>query len=145
MMQVMDGNTVYQCENVEEPAENKGLRFKWKAKDMEFNSWEIAHFRLLGDDRKLPYGTSMLEKARRIWKQLLLAEDAMLIYRTSRAPERRVFKVFVGNMDDKDVEPYVQRVANKFKRSQVVDSQTGNAYADNLLADYVLTSKVEII
>ena len=112
--------------NVEEPVENKGLRFKWKAKDMEFNSWEIAHFRLLGDDRKLPYGTSMLEKARRIWKQLLLSEDAMLIYRTSRAPERRVFKVFVGNMDDKDVEPYVQRVANKFKRSQVVDSQTGN-------------------
>jgi hypothetical protein len=50
----------------------------------------------------------------------------MLIYRTSRAPERRVFKVYVGNMDDKDVEPYVQRVANKFKRSQVVDSQTGN-------------------
>lgn len=113
-------------QNVEEPAENKGLRFKWKAKDMEFNSWEIAHFRLLGDDRKLPYGTSMLEKARRIWKQLLLSEDAMLIYRTSRAPERRVFKVFVGNMDDKDVEPYVQRVANKFKRSQVVDSQSGN-------------------
>ena len=112
--------------NVEEPAENKGLRFKWKAKDMEFNSWEIAHFRLLGDDRKLPYGTSMLEKARRIWKQLLLSEDAMLIYRTSRAPERRVFKVFVGNMDDKDVESYVQRVANKFKRSQVVDSQSGN-------------------
>jgi hypothetical protein len=86
----------------------------------------MAHFRLLGDDRKLPYGTSMLEKARRIWKQLVLAEDAMLIYRTSRAPERRVFKVFVGNMDDKDVEPYVQRVANKFKRDQVVDSKTGN-------------------
>jgi hypothetical protein len=112
--------------NVEELPENRGLRFKWKAKDMEFNTWEIAHFRLLGDDRKLPYGTSMLEKARRIWKQLLLAEDAMLIYRTSRAPERRVFKVFVGNMDDKDVEPYVQRVANKFKRSQVVDSSSGN-------------------
>jgi hypothetical protein len=112
--------------NVDEPAENKGLRFKWKAKDMEFNSWEIAHFRLLGDDRKLPYGTSMLEKARRIWKQLLLSEDAMLIYRTSRAPERRVFKVYVGNMDDKDVEAYVQRVANKFKRDQVVDSKSGN-------------------
>ena len=112
--------------NVEELPENRGLRFKWKSKDMEFNTWEIAHFRLLGDDRKLPYGTSMLEKARRIWKQLLLSEDAMLIYRTSRAPERRVFKVFVGNMDDKDVEPYVQRVANKFKRSQVVDSSSGN-------------------
>jgi hypothetical protein len=68
----------------------------------------------------------MLEKARRIWKQLLLSEDAMLIYRTSRAPERRIFKVFVGNMDDNDVEAYVQRVANKFKREQVVDSKTGN-------------------
>jgi hypothetical protein len=107
------------------PAE-KGLRFNWKEKNMSFNTFEIAHFRLLGDDRKLPYGTSMLEKARRIWKQLVLAEDAMLIYRTSRAPERRVFKVFVGNMDDKDVEPYVQRVANKFKRDQVVDNKTGN-------------------
>ena len=104
----------------------KALKFSWKARDTEFNTWEVAHFRLLGDDRKLPYGTSMLEKARRIWKQLVLAEDAMLIYRTSRAPERRVFKVYVGNMDDKDVEPYVQRVANKFKRDQVVDRKTGN-------------------
>ena len=104
----------------------KDLKFIWKVKSTEFNTWEIGHFRLLGDDRKLPYGTSMLEKARRIWKQLVLAEDAMLIYRTSRGPERRVFKVFVGNMDDKDVEPYVQRVANKFKRDQVVDRKTGN-------------------
>jgi hypothetical protein len=93
---------------------------------MEFQSWEIAHFRLLGDDRKLPYGTSMLEKARRIWKQLLLCEDAMLIYRTSRAPERKLFKVFVGNMNDDDVEAYVNRVANKFKREQIVDAKTGN-------------------
>ena len=106
--------------------ERKALHFTWKNKNMEFQSWEIAHFRLLGDDRKLPYGTSMLEKARRIWKQLLLSEDAMLIYRTSRAPERRMFKVFVGNMNDDDVEAYVQRVANKFKREQVVDSKTGN-------------------
>ena len=112
--------------NTEVKPSEKGLRFNWKEKNMEFNTFEIAHFRLLGDDRKLPYGTSMLEKARRIWKQLVLAEDAMLIYRTSRAPERRVFKVFVGNMDDKDVEPYVQRVANKFKRDQVVDNKTGN-------------------
>lgn len=112
--------------NAEVDPKQKGLKFNWKVKDMEFNAWEVAHFRLLGDDRKLPYGTSMLEKARRIWKQLMLSEDAMLIYRTSRAPERRVFKVFVGNMDDKDVEAYVQRVANKFKRDQVVDKNTGN-------------------
>jgi hypothetical protein len=106
--------------------DKKALHFTWKNKSMEFQSWEIAHFRLLGDDRKLPYGTSMLEKARRTWKQLLLCEDAMLIYRTSRAPERRIFKVFVGNMNDDDVEAYVQRVANKFKREQIVDSKTGN-------------------
>jgi len=104
----------------------KSLSFTWKEKNVEFKTWEIAHFRLLGDDRKLPYGTSMLEKARRIWKQLVLSEDAMLIYRTSRAPERRVFKVFVGNMNDNDVEAYVQRVANKFKREQIVDKNSGN-------------------
>jgi hypothetical protein len=106
--------------------DKKALHFTWKNKNMEFQSWEMAHFRLLGDDRKLPYGTSMLEKARRIWKQLLLSEDAMLIYRTSRAPERRMFKVFVGNMNDDDVEAYVNRVANKFKREQIVDKNTGN-------------------
>jgi len=117
----MTPQTVATAEN-----EQKALKFAWKNKQMEYQSWEIAHFRLLGDDRRLPYGTSMLEKARRTWKQLVLAEDAMLIYRTSRAPERRVFKVYVGNMDDKDVQPYVQKFANNFKRDQVVDSKSGN-------------------
>jgi hypothetical protein len=110
----------------EKDENKKALHFTWKNRNMEFQSWEVAHFRLLGDDRKLPYGTSMLEKARRIWKQLLLSEEAMLIYRTSRAPERRMFKVFVGNMNDDDVEAYVNRVANKFKREQIVDAKTGN-------------------
>lgn len=278
-------STPNQSNNITSSFPSRELRFAWKNKDMEFQAWEIAHFRLLGDDRKLPYGTclksdthiktkdgqkeiknvrigdevysfdtktqkpviskvldtvnsgkkmcykistkhnyvdaseehrimyydksrgvfdykntldfsvgdllvvdpkssnnhlipidktkydikdrltndfiiepiisiekigeyetydiyvednnhnfyangvvvhnSMLDKIRRIWKQLLLAEDAMLIYRTSRAPERRVFKVFVGNMDDKDIEPYVQRIANKFKRDQVVDQKNG--------------------
>jgi hypothetical protein len=68
----------------------------------------------------------MTEKARRIWKQLVLAEDAMLVYRTSRAPERRVFKVYVGNMDDADVYPYVQRFAQQFKKDQISDPKTGN-------------------
>ena len=118
-----DSATPGQQRDIKTPS--RELRFKWNNNDMEFQAWEIAHFRLLGDDRKLPYGTSMLDKIRRIWKQLLLAEDAMLIYRTSRAPERRVFKIFVGNMDDKDIEPYVQRVANKFKRDQISDPRNG--------------------
>ena len=100
-------------------------KFYWRGRDVEFNSWQIAHFRLLGDDRRLPYGTSVLEKARRIWKQLLLSEDAMLVYRVTRAPERRIYKIYVGNIDDKDVEAYVNEIANRFKRQPMVDPQTG--------------------
>lgn len=99
--------------------------FFYKGKDIVFKSWQIAHFRLLGDDRRLPYGTSVLEKARRIWKQLVLSEDAMLVYRVTRAPERRVYKIFVGNIDNEDVGQYVDDIANKFKRSPVTDPQTG--------------------
>tara|TARA_R110000868_G_scaffold60825_11_gene185260 strand:- start:4794 stop:6659 length:1866 start_codon:yes stop_codon:yes gene_type:complete len=111
----------------EDDSKKREVTFVWKDRTLEFNAWEIAHFRLLGDDRKIPYGTSVLEKVRRIWKQLLLAEDAMLVYRVTRAPERRVFKVYVGNIDDEDVEAYVQKVANKFKRVQTTDSQTGQS------------------
>ena len=101
------------------------VKFIWGQRDIEFNAWQIAHFRLLGDDRRLPYGTSMLEKARRIWKQLLLSEDAMLIYRVTRAPERRIFKIYVGNIDEQDVPAYVNKIANNFKRSPVIDQKTG--------------------
>jgi len=101
------------------------VKFYWRGKDIEFNSWQIAHFRLLGDDRRLPYGSSMLEKARRIWKMLSLAEDAMLVYRVTRAPERRIYKIFVGNIDEEDVPAYVDEIANRFKRTQIVDPKTG--------------------
>lgn len=101
------------------------VKFVWRGKDYEFNSWQVAHFRLLGDDRRLPYGTSVLEKARRIWKQLILSEDAMLIYRVTRAPERRVYKIFVGNIDDEDVPSYVDEIANRFKRTPITDPKTG--------------------
>jgi hypothetical protein len=111
--------------NLETEDQFNPVKFKWANRDFEFNAWQIAHFRLLGDDRRLPYGTSVLEKARRIWKQLLLSEDAMLIYRVTRAPERRIFKIFVGNIDEKDVPAYIQKIANNFKRSPVVDQKTG--------------------
>lgn len=101
------------------------VKFIWRGRDLEFNSWQIAHFRLLGDDRRLPYGTSILEKARRIWKQLVLSEDSMLVYRVTRAPERRVYKIYVGNLDDADVESYVNTIADRFKRTQVIDPATG--------------------
>ena len=110
---------------VNNEGEDAKVKFMWRGRDMEFNSWQIAHFRLLGDDRRLPYGSSMLEKARRIWKQLQLSEDAMLVYRVTRAPERRVYKIYVGNIDEKDVPQYVDEIANRFKRKPVIDPQTG--------------------
>lgn len=110
--------------NGEESTTDK-VKFFWRGRDVEFNSWQIAHFRLLGDDRRLPYGTSVLEKARRIWKQLILSEDSMLVYRVTRAPERRVYKIYVGNIDDADVEAYVNTIADRFKRMPITDPQTG--------------------
>ncbi len=101
------------------------VKFIWRGRDVELNSWQVAHFRLLGDDRRLPYGTSILEKARRIWKQLVLSEDSMLVYRVTRAPERRVYKIYVGNIDEADVESYVNTIADRFKRTQVIDPATG--------------------
>jgi uncharacterized membrane protein YgcG len=110
----------------DDQSENKDrVKFYWRGRDVEFNSWQIAHFRLLGDDRRLPYGTSVLEKARRIWKQLILSEDSMLVYRVTRAPERRVYKIYVGNIDDADVEQYVNAIADRFKRMPIIDPQTG--------------------
>jgi len=109
----------------EEQTTTDKVKFFWRGRDVEFNSWQIAHFRLLGDDRRLPYGTSILEKARRIWKQLVLSEDSMLVYRVTRAPERRVYKIYVGNIDDADVEAYVNTIADRFKRTQVIDPATG--------------------
>jgi hypothetical protein len=114
-----------QLQGVNADTSQNKTKFFWKGRDITFNSWQVAHFRLLGDDRKLPYGTSFLEKVRRIWKQLILSEDAMLVYRVTRAPERRVYKIYVGNIDDADVESYVNDIANRFKRSPLVDPQTG--------------------
>ena len=85
----------------------------------------MAHFRILGNDKYAPYGTSVLEGARRIFRQLTLIEDAMMSYRIVRSPERRVFKIEVGNIPPQDVEQYVQRVMTQMKRNQVIDPDTG--------------------
>ena len=92
---------------------------------MTFENWQMAHFRILGNDKHAPYGTSVLEPARRIWRQLTLLEDAMMAYRIVRAPERRVFKIDVGNIPPQDVEQYMQKVMTQMKRHQVVDPKTG--------------------
>ena len=90
-----------------------------------FRNWQIAHFRLITDSLYLPYGISYLHKARRHWRMLSLMEDMMLIYRLERSIERRVYKIYVGAIDDADVQAYVQDVANNFKRTPIIDPITG--------------------
>tara|TARA_Y100000004_G_scaffold159643_1_gene186647 strand:- start:654 stop:2453 length:1800 start_codon:yes stop_codon:yes gene_type:complete len=89
-------------------------------------SYEIAHFRNLADTNYLPYGRSYLEGARRVWKQLTLMEDAMLIHRIMRAPEKRVFKIDIGNIPPNEVENFMNQVINKMKKTPVIDQQTGD-------------------
>lgn len=103
------------------------VRFVWNGHDENkpYYNWQVAHFRLLNDSFFLPYGVSMLHKARRTWRMWSMMEDAMLIWRLDKAIERRVYKIFVGNIDDSDVEAYVQQIANNFKRTPIIDPATG--------------------
>jgi hypothetical protein len=92
----------------------------------EYEQYEMAHFRMLSDTNFLPYGKSMIEGARRIWKQLSLMEDAMLIHRIMRAPEKRVFKIDIGNIPPQEVDNYMQKIINKMKKTPFVDKNTGD-------------------
>ena len=96
-----------------------------EGKGIYFDNYEMAHFRLLSDFNYLPYGRSYLEPGRKLYKQLVLMEDAMLIHRIVRAPEKRVFYVNVGNIPPNEVEGYMQKMMNKMKKAPVVDPQTG--------------------
>ena len=101
------------------------VQFQWNSGGLTFENWQIAHFRILGNDKFAPYGTSVLEPARRIWRQLTLIEDAMMAYRVVRSPERRVFYIDVGGIPETDVEQHMQRIVTQMKRNQVIDSDTG--------------------
>ena len=101
------------------------VQFQWNSGGVTFENWQVGHFRILGNDKFAPYGTSILDGARRIWRQLILLEDAMMAYRIVRAPERRIFKIDVGNIAPQEVEQYMQRIITSMKRNQVVDPDTG--------------------
>jgi hypothetical protein len=108
----------------------------------EFQNYEIAHFRLLGDTNFLPYGKSMLEGARKLFKQILLMEDAMLIHRIMRAPEKRIFKIDIGNIPPAEVDQYMNNLMNKMKKVPIINEQTGDYNLrfnmQNLLEDFYL-------
>jgi len=109
----------------QDPTNPNYVQYQWNSANMTFENWQVAHFRILGNDKHAPYGTSVLEPARRIWRQLVLIEDAMLAYRVVRAPERRVFKIDVGAIPPQEVEGYMEKVKSQLKRNSVVDAQSG--------------------
>jgi hypothetical protein len=92
----------------------------------EFDNYEIAHFRLLSDTNFLPYGKSMVEGGRRVWKQLQLMEDAMLIHRIMRAPDKRKVLVDIGNIPPNEIDTHMQRIIDRMKKVPLVDPKTGD-------------------
>jgi len=124
-------HSVYNTERLErtDPSNPNSVKFKItedpNGKE-EYENFEVAHFRLLADTNWLPYGKSMIENGRRLWKQLSLMEYAMLIHRIMRAPEKRVFKIDIGNIPPTEVDNYMQRIMNKMKKVPFVDRNTGD-------------------
>jgi hypothetical protein len=90
-----------------------------------YDNYEVIHFRMLNDTNFLPYGRSMIEPGRRVYKQLLMMEDAMLIHRIMRAPDKRIFKIDIGNIPPNEVDAYIERIANQMKKTPYVDPNTG--------------------
>ena len=109
-----------------DPANPQLIQFEIEDDKKEIvENYEIAHFRLLSDTNFLPYGRSLLESGRKVFKQLTLMEDAMLIHRIMRAPEKRIFKIDVGNIPPREVEQFMQQIINKMKKIPVIDQSTG--------------------
>jgi hypothetical protein len=123
--------SVYNTERLEgtDPMNQNYVKFKVELDRFgkkEYENYEMAHFRLLSDTNFLPYGKAMVEGGRRVWKQLTLMEDAMLIHRIMRAPEKRVFKIDIGNINPQEVDNYMQKIINKMKKTPFVDKNSGD-------------------
>lgn len=122
------GQTAIVSNSMDTDKIDTSTKFVWLDENnnqVPFRNWQIAHFRLLTNSMYLPYGCSYLNSARRHWRILSLMEDMMLIYRLERSIERRVFKIYVGAIDDADVQAYVENIANNFKRTPIIDPMTG--------------------
>jgi hypothetical protein len=109
-----------------DPKDPMAVQFRWQTRgNTIIQNWQVVHFRLLGNDAYLPYGSSVLEPARRIWRQLILIEDAMLVYRIVRSPERRVFHIEIANTPPDQVDAFIEQVKTQMKRNTIVDPQSG--------------------
>ena len=115
---------------------------KKQTQNIVIDNYEMAHFRLISDVHYLPYGRSYLEPARKIFKQTTLMEDAMLIHRIMRAPEKRMFYINVGSIPPNEVEQFMQKTINQMKKTPYVDPQTGQYNLkfnmQNMMEDFYL-------
>jgi hypothetical protein len=104
-----------------------GINSRVKDRDgkIKFENYEIAHFRLLTDANYLPYGRSYIEPARKTYKQYILMKDAMMLHRITRAPEKRVFYVDIGNLPPNEVDGYMERLKQKMQKTPYIDKNTG--------------------
>ena len=119
-----------------------------------FDNYEMAHFRLLSDVNYLPYGRAYIEPARKLYKQYVLMEDAMLIHRIARAPEKRIFYMNVGSIPPNEIETFMQKTISQLKRTPFQDNKTGEYNLkynmQNMLEDFYIpirgndaTTKIE--
>ena len=138
--------SAYEIERLEEFNEETGeyeIKFRHSYSELdEYDVFEIAHFRMISDSNFLPYGRSMLEGARQEFQKLMMLEDAMLIHRIMRAPEKRIFKIDIGNIPPNEVDSFMETIINKMKKIPYVDKNTGNYNLkfnlNNMLEDYYL-------
>ena len=107
-----------------------------------FDNYEMAHFRLIADVNYLPYGRSYIEPARKLFKQYTLMEDAMLIHRIARAPEKRIFYMNVGSIPPNEVDAFMQKTISNMKRTPHMDEKTGEYNLkynmQNMLEDFYI-------
>jgi len=113
-----------------------------QANSIIFDNYEMAHFRLLTDMNFLPYGRSYIEPARKLFKQYVLMEDAMLIHRIVRAPEKRIYYMNVGAIPPNEVDAFMEKTISKLKRTPYMDEKTGEYNLkynmQNMLEDFYI-------
>ena len=140
--------SAYNVERIEnaDPFNKRYVKFQIRPTDTAqsevLENYEVAHFRLISDSNFLPYGKGMIEGARRVWKQLSLMEDAMLIHRIMRAPEKRIFYTDIGNIPPSEVDAYMEKMMGKMKKVPYMDEQTGEYNLrfnlQNMVEDYYI-------
>lgn len=95
-----------------------------KKQDMVYRlePWQIIHFKI-SDKDFYPYGGSLLKSGIKAYRRLMMLEDGMVIYRLARVPERRVFKIDVGNLSTHEANRAIQKIKDNYRSNQVMDDK----------------------